>query len=302
MLPPDTDSLPLAQDLSAQHDVAITPELPVALSSRVVRITAANAGMMTGPGTNSYLLIGHDNVVCVDPGPADDAHLAALLAGVASLGKALTHILLTHTHRDHSPGCAALVAATGAQVLGMPPLASDPSQDRDTVIDRTLHDGELFDALGWPLRVIHTPGHVENHLCFHAPEDGWLITGDHLIQGSTVVIIPPHGRLGDYLASLRKLLPLKLTALLPGHGRVMADADGVINGTLAHRQQREDKVLRCLPASPVPLADLVLTVYDDVAPWLHGIAKYSLLAHLIKLAEEGRAQESAEGWQALQVN
>lgn len=302
MLPPETDSLPPALDVSAQHNVAIVAEEPLTLSPRVMRITAANAGMMTGPGTNSYLLIGKTNVVCVDPGPADEAHLAAILAGVAASGKPLTHILLTHTHRDHSPGCAALVAATGAQVLGMAPLANDPSQDRDTVIQGTLSDGERFEALGWPLQVIHTPGHVENHLCFHAPEDGWLITGDHLIQGSTVVIIPPHGRLGDYLASLHKLLALQLTALLPGHGRVMADADAVIKGTLAHRQQREDKVLRCLPATVTPLADLVLTVYDDVAPWLHGIAKYSLLAHLIKLAEEGRAEESAEGWRAVRLN
>jgi len=293
---------PSATDVATQHDVTISPGVAVALSPRVTRITAPNASMMTGPGTNSYLLIGRDNVVCVDPGPADEQHFSALMQAVADSGKPLTHILLTHTHRDHSPGCSALVAATGALVFGMSPLASDPSQDRDTEINHTLQDGDCFQDLGWPLHVIHTPGHVENHLCFHAPEDGWLITGDHLIQGSTVVIIPPHGRLGDYLASLRKLLPLQLTALLPGHGRVMADANAVINGTLAHRQQREDKVLRCLTHSPQALADLVLTVYDDVAPWLHGIAKYSLLAHLIKLAEENRATESAEGWQAVQVN
>ena len=291
-----------ATDISAQQDVAISASVPIQLSSRVIRITAANAGMMTGPGTNSYLLLGEHNVVCVDPGPADEQHLAVLLAAVADSQKPLTHILLTHTHRDHSPGCAALVAATGAQVFGMPPLASDPSQDRDTVITHNLQDGEWFTALGWPLQVIHTPGHVENHLCFHAPEDGWLMTGDHLIQDSTVVIIPPHGRLGDYLASLRKLLPLQLKALLPGHGRVMANADTVIHGTLAHRQQREDKVVKCLSTNPQSLADLVLTVYDDVAPWLHGIAKYSLLAHLIKLAEENRATECDEGWRAVQVN
>jgi len=291
-----------ATDVSSQHDLAISPGVAVKLSPRVARITAANASIMTGPGTNSYLLFGHDNVVCVDPGPAEEQHLEALLSAIAESQKPLTHILLTHTHRDHSPGCKALVAATGAQVLGMPPLASDPSQDLDTVITQTLRDGDRFDALGWPIQVIHTPGHVENHLCFHAPEDGWLITGDHLIQGSTVVIIPPHGRLGDYLNSLRKLLPLQLNALLPGHGRVMADADRVIHGTLAHRQVREDKVLRCLTPHPLPLAELVLTVYDDVAPWLYGVAKYSLLAHLIKLAEDHVAIECEQGWRLVQVN
>ncbi len=288
------------------HDPLAWAELPIAAGEAVVisrhvwRITAPNPSLMTGPGTNSYLLIGHDCCACVDPGPADPVHTAALLAAVNACGKPLRHILLTHTHRDHSPGCLALLEATDADVLGMPPLADDPTQDRDTHIGTVLRDGEIWSGLGWPLRVVHTPGHVENHLCYQDLEEGWLITGDHLIQGSTVVIIPPHGRLADYLRSLEKLLPLGLQALLPGHGKVMAEAGKVVHATIAHRQQREEKVVRCLrEAGPIALGDLVTQVYDDVPPWLHPVARYSLWAHLIKLGDEGRARADDEVWQMI---
>lgn len=277
--------------------LAIAPELVVKLSSRIWRITAANPSLMTGPGTNSYLLIGDDCVVCVDPGPADTTHHQALLAAVSLSGKALRYILLTHTHRDHSPGTAALVAATGAEVLGCPPLADDPSQDRDTHIDTQLYDGDIWRGLGWPLHVIHTPGHVENHLCFHDHTQGWLITGDHLIQGSTVVIIPPHGRLSDYLRSLERLLPLPIKALMPGHGRVMPDAETVIRSTIAHRLERESKTRQCLSqVQPISLEDLVPLVYDDVAAWLHPVARFSLWAHLIKLSDDGEAELRDNKW------
>lgn len=279
-----------APALADWPDLAVTAEAVIVLSDRVWRISAGNPGLMTGPGTNSYLLLGPEAVAVVDPGPADEAHFQALMAAVRHSGRPLRHILLTHTHRDHSPGCAALVAATGARVHGLPPLAEDPSQDRDTVIDTRLADGDCWEALGWPLHVLHTPGHVENHLCFHDPGEGWMITGDHLIQGSTVVIIPPHGKLADYLASLEKLLPLAPRALLPGHGRLMPDAGAVVRGTIAHRLQREAKVITCLrEAGPTALADLVPRVYDDVPTWLHPVARFSLWAHLIKLAGEGRA-------------
>ncbi|REH37848.1 hydroxyacylglutathione hydrolase [Paraperlucidibaca baekdonensis] len=278
----------------------IIADTPQRLSARVWRMTAANPSIMTGPGTNSYLLIGARCVALVDPGPADAAHHQALLAAVAETGLPLTHILLTHTHRDHSPGTSALVAATGARVCGMFPLADDPSQDRDTVIDETLVDGQCFDALGWPLEVIHTPGHVENHLCFHCPDEHWLITGDHIIQGSTVVIIPPHGRLGDYVRSLNKLLGRGIKYLLPGHGSVMPEAESVVAATVAHRLKREQKVIDALAAHPpASLADWVPIVYDDVSPSLHPIARFSLWAHLLKLAEDGVVTETDGIWQPM---
>lgn len=287
-------------ELARWASLPIAPEQPVILNSRVWRVTAANPGLMTGPGTNSYLLLGEDRVACVDPGPADPAHLDALLSAVSASGRPLTDILLTHTHRDHSPGSGALAARTGARIHGCPPLAEDPSQDRDTVIDQVLADGQCWTGLGWPLTVIATPGHVENHLCFLDAEQGWLLTGDHLIQGSTVVIIPPHGRLGDYLASLRKLLDQPVRALLPGHGTVIDDARTAIEGTIAHRLRREDKLLARFPVGTrCELMALVAQVYDDVPVQLHPVARFSLWAHLIKLAEEGRARETADGWQRL---
>lgn len=287
------DTSPLA---AAIADPGISPEVAVPLSQRVWRVTADNPGLMTGPGTNSYLLLGADAVACVDPGPDDAGHRAALLAAIAASGRPLTHILLTHTHRDHSPGSPALAAATGARILGMPPLAEDPSQDRGTVIDTVLKDGDVWTELGWPLRVVHTPGHVENHCCFHDPAEGWVLTGDHLIQGSTVVIIPPHGRLGDYLRSLEKLLPLSPRALLPGHGTVITEAEALIRWTLAHRLQREAKVLACLGRTPEALEQLVTRVYDDVPEHLHAVARLSLWAHLIKLAEDGLAKTANGQW------
>ncbi len=275
----------------------INAETTVVLSPKVWRVTAANPGLMTGPGTNSYVLIGNHCSTIVDPGPDDSTHRTALLNAVAQSGKPLAFILLTHTHRDHSPGSRALVEATGARILGCPPLAEDPSQDRDTQIDEILTDQQQWHELGWPIQVIATPGHVENHLCFFCPDEGWLITGDHLIQGSTVVIIPPHGRLADYLASLEKLLPLPVEAILPGHGKVMLNAETVIRGTIQHRLQREAKILeRFTVGSTQTLMQLVEQVYDDVQPWLHPVARFSLLAHLIKLAADGRVSQQDDCW------
>lgn len=278
-------------------DPGIQPEQAVVLSDHIWRITAGNPGLMTGPGTNSYLLLGPDGVALVDPGPQDETHHAALLAAVAASGRPCRGILLTHTHRDHSPGAPALAAALNVPIMGCPPLADDPSQDRDTVIDVVWRGGEVWSALGWPLAVVATPGHVENHLCFFHADAGWLITGDHLIEGSTVVIIPPHGRLGDYLRSLELLLTLPLQEILPGHGRVMVAGPDAVHATLVHRRRREDKLLACFPMQePWQLADLIPRVYDDVPVALHPVARYSLWAHLIKLAEEGRVQAQQEHW------
>lgn len=278
--------------------LAIAHETVVELSPTVWRITTDNPSIMTGPGTNSYLLLGHDAAAIVDPGPESDTHLQALLTAVTHSQRPLRAILLTHTHRDHSPGTAALVAATGARVYAIPPLADDPSQDRHSVIDETLSDGQRLDALlGWPLQVVHTPGHVENHVCFFSPDEGWLITGDHIIQGSTVVIIPPHGKLLDYMRSLQKIADLDVHTLLPGHGTVIHPAKPAILGTLAHRQQRENKVVSAIASGErLSLESWVTRVYDDVPEHLHPIARLSLWAHLLKLESEQRVQHSEGLW------
>jgi len=257
------------------------------------RVLARNPGMMTGPGTNSYLF-GKDSLTVIDPGPEDQEHLQALLQAAHTLGKPIDQVLVTHTHRDHSPGALALVAATGARCLG-PSVPDDGLQDESWQSDRLLGEGDRVDCGGVSLQVIETPGHVGNHLCYLS-DDGLLFTGDHLIQGSTVVIAPPSGSMQAYFASLRKLQQRGITMMAPGHGDVISDPEETLSHTLAHRQKREDKVLDALSGDPQTLGVLVKAVYDDVPEFLHGVAQLSLQAHLIKLAEDGKAEEADQGW------
>jgi len=272
---------------------SLIPGQATPIGSHAWRVLARNPGMMTGPGTNSYLY-GKDSLTVIDPGPVDHDHLQALLHAAEDLAKPISQVIVTHTHRDHSPGALALVAATGARCLG-PFVPDDGLQDESWQADTLLNEGDIIDCGGARLEVIETPGHVSNHLCF-LTEDGLLFTGDHLIQGSTVVIAPPSGSMGAYFASLRKLQNRGITMMAPGHGDVIEDPEKALSHTLAHRQKREDKVLENLTTAPEGLKELVKTVYDDVPTFLHGVAEFSLLAHLIKLAEDGKANESETGW------
>lgn len=266
---------------------------PTPLSTRIRRLTANNAGVMTGPGTNTYL-IGHgDELTLVDPGPDQDFHVENILS--QSQGT-IRRILVTHTHPDHSPAAARLKAKTGAELLGMPAPASG-YQDRSFQPDRVLCHGDRIAVGDATLRVIHTPGHASNHLCYLLEEEGALMTGDHIMQGSTVVISPPDGDMGDYLASLKLLLDEDLRCILPAHGLVINDPHQAISGLIAHRLQRETKVIDAMKASGGgTLDELLPRVYDDVPTLLHGQARQSLLAHLLKLQAEGQAMESATVW------
>ena len=278
----------------------LLPGRAVRLSPHIVRVTAPNPGPMTGPGTNSYLVGQGQAWTVIDPGPASQPHLQALLAAVPA-GR-VTQILVTHTHRDHSPGAVALAAATGAPVLGR--IADHPDwQDPDFAPQRLLSHGErLVLGEGVSLRVIHTPGHASNHLCYLLEEEQTLFTGDHVMQGSTVVINPPDGDMAAYLAALTALLAEDLEWLAPGHGFLVARPHDVLRGLVAHRLRREAKVLAALQAlhasAPLSLQDLLPRVYDDVKPALHGVAARSLLAHLLKLQSDGVARQQADRWSA----
>ena len=268
----------------------------VQLTTNVRRITAANAGPMTGPGTNTYLL-GSKNIAVIDPGPADQAHIDAILMACADN---LRWILVTHTHHDHSPAAAALAAATGATVMGNALADNDGFQDRNFNPQKSFAHDERFTTDEFTLRVIHTPGHVANHLCYLVEEDGMLLTGDHIMQGSTVVIIPPHGDMKDYIDSLQLLLEYPLKALGPGHGHVIETPFDEIKGLIAHRLGREKKVINALAGLGADVVEaLVPRVYDDVDSSLYPIAKFSLLAHLIKLKKEGKAELQGELWRVL---
>jgi glyoxylase-like metal-dependent hydrolase (beta-lactamase superfamily II)/8-oxo-dGTP pyrophosphatase MutT (NUDIX family) len=289
-------------DPDGHGDVAadIVAGRAVRLSPRIVRITAPNACPMTGPGTNSYLLNDVDSADCtaIDPGPISADHLQALLAAARADCRRINRILVTHTHGDHSPGAVALAAATGAPVFGMQALHPE-WQDKSFAPARELvHDERIAVGPGCTLRVIHTPGHASNHLCYLLEEEHTLFTGDHVMQGSTVVINPPDGDMAAYLKALHSLLDETLQWLAPGHGFLVAQPHAVLRALIAHRSRRERKVVSALQRDvSAPLASLVLQVYDDVPTGLHAMATRSLWAHLLKLQGEGVARESAAGWQ-----
>jgi glyoxylase-like metal-dependent hydrolase (beta-lactamase superfamily II)/8-oxo-dGTP pyrophosphatase MutT (NUDIX family) len=267
----------------------------VRLSDRIRRVTAPNPGMMTGPGTNSYF-VGcpeSDRWALIDPGPADAAHLAALQAAAPG---PVHWVLATHTHVDHSPGCVAAAAAFGATVLGR--RARHPQgQDASFAPAREPEHGERL-QLGpqATLRVIHTPGHASNHLCWLLEEEKLLFTGDHVMQGSTVVINPPDGDMAAYLRALQALLAEDLQWLAPGHGFLVAEPHAVLRALIAHRLKREAKVVAALqPRGRASLDELLPEVYADTPPRLHPVARRSLLAHLLKLQEDGRAAADGDG-------
>lgn len=270
----------------------ITPGVAVTVASGIVRVTAPNPGVMTGPGTNSYI-VGERRLALIDPGPAIESHVQALRDAV---GERLQWILCTHTHLDHSPAARALASATGAKIAGLA-CAQDGRQDADFAPDRVLGDGETVAIEGYTLRAVHTPGHASNHLCYLAEERKLLFTGDHVMQGSTVVISPPNGSMKAYLASLEKLLALELVALAPGHGHVIDAPHEEVKRLIAHRLKRERKVADALARkNPATLDELVPLAYDDVNERLYPVAKRSLHAHLIKLVEDGRAVETGDQW------
>ncbi len=259
----------------------------------VHRVLARNASQMTGPGTNSYLL-GARRLALVDPGPADSLHTETILNILN--GRPLDWIFVTHTHSDHAPGTAFLQARTGAQVVGLAAPASRPGighHDQTFVPARLYHDDEVIDCGEFRMRLVHTPGHASNHLCFLLEEEEMLFTGDHILEGTTPVILPPDGNMRDYLNSLRRLQSLSLRSLAPGHGRLLENPQSAIETLIRHRLRREAKALKVLSllsvtTGPMTLEALTPTVYDDIPAALLPLAQRTLLAHLLKLEEDGR--------------
>ena len=271
----------------------ILPGVATRLSDKVRRITAPNPGVMTGPGTNAYLLGAGDEIALIDPGPADDGHVQTLLE--EAKGR-IRWILVTHTHFDHSPAAEILRAKTGAQLLGQP-SPPDARYDQGFRPDRVLAHGERIRVAGCSLRVIHTPGHASNHLCYLLEDERLLFTGDHIMQGSTVVISPPYGDMAAYFASLRLLQQEDIAYLAPGHGFLMDKPQEMVERLLLHRMERENKVLKALrELGPATLEGLLPTVYKDVPARMHPVAVRSLHAHLIKLKAEQRAAERDGHW------
>ena len=253
-----------------------------ALSPLVRRIVAPNPGMMSGPGTNTYL-VGIDEIVVVDPGPDDAGHLDAI-AGCG--GDRIRWIVCTHTHIDHFPGVAGLKERTGAEVLAF--------DARDGLeIDRALGDGDAIEATEFVLRALHTPGHASNHLCFLLEQERMLFSGDHIMNGSTVVIRPPDGDMATYLDQLERLKAHRprLRSIAPGHGHLIEQPLAKIDEYLAHRHAREAQVLAALRGAGTTTIDaIVAELYTDTPEELLPMAACSVWAHLRKLKDEGQAK------------
>jgi glyoxylase-like metal-dependent hydrolase (beta-lactamase superfamily II) len=270
----------------------LAPGIAHSLARGVRRIVAGNAGMMTGPGTNTYLLGGNE-IAVLDPGPDEAPHLESILSAA---GAPIRWIIVTHTHRDHSPLAAELARRTGATLIGLPP-PHDGRQDESFVPQHRPADGERLILGDFELTAIHTPGHASNCVCYFLARERLLITGDHVLEGVSPVILPPDGNMADYLNSIDKLFAYDFEKIAPGHGDLMDHGKKVLEALRAHRLAREDKVLRNLAKlQEANLDALIPVVYDDVPVDRHQWARLTLQAHLIKLAQQGRASELNGIW------
>jgi glyoxylase-like metal-dependent hydrolase (beta-lactamase superfamily II) len=268
----------------------LTPGVPSALSPLIRRILAPNPSLMTGPGTNTYL-VGIDEVAVIDPGPLDNGHIEAIIG--ASMGERIKWVVLTHTHPDHWPAARKLVKLTGATLAAMP---RPPKDDKfDLKVDRVLHDGDLIDGTEWGLVVMHTPGHAPNHACLLLEEERVLFTGDHVLNGTTTVVSPNRG--GDmvaYLASCQRLRAIKrLARICPAHGDVIEDPYAKLDEYIAHRAARERQILAALKKGPRKIPEIVAAIYTETPDGLIEMAQRQVHAHLLKLKSEGKVTGSA---------
>lgn len=263
---------------------------PVAPGIR--RIVANNPGPFTFRGTGTYV-VGEGEVAVIDPGPDLAEHVEALLAGLKD--ERITHILVTHTHRDHSPAAAAVKAATGAPTYGFGPhaggrrgdVAVEEGGDWDFAPDIVVRDGDAIAGAGWRFEAVHTPGHTSNHLCFALPEHGILFSGDHVMGWSTSVIAPPDGDMAAYMASLDKLLQRSDAVYWPTHGPAITAPKEHVRAFIAHRREREAGILACLEAGIGQIDAMVERLYLGLNPNLKRAAGRSVLAHLIDLIGRG---------------
>lgn len=275
------------------------------LSPRVERLLANNPSPFTFRGTGVYLVGDDRHVAVIDPGPDDPAHIASLLATIGP--RKVGHILVTHTHRDHSPAAAALKKATGAKTYAYGPHFSHPLRsvqaetiveeggDRDFVPDVTIRDGEMIVGESYRLQCIFTPGHTSNHMCFALEDEQALFCGDHVMGWSTTVIAPPDGNMGDYMRSLEKLIARKDRILYPTHGSPIVNPASFLRAYLAHRSMRESQIARAIKRGKNTVPLLVETLYAGLSPGLSRAAQLTVEAHLLHMIEDKRVRAVDDG-------
>ena len=277
------------------------PGVAEQLEPLVARVLAPNPSAFTNTGTQTHI-VGTKDLAVIDPGPNDIRHVGALLRAIGD--RPVTAIVITHTHRDHSPASRALKAATGAPIIGCAALAledlgprADASFDADYVPDRVLADGESVSGTGWTLTAVATPGHTSNHLCFALPEANALFSGDHVMGWSTTIVSPPDGDMAAYMASLDKLMQRDDRIYYPAHGDPVENPRRLVRGMMGHRKQREGQILRLLRAEPQAIPAMVERMYVGIDPRLFPAAERSVLAHLIDLRDRGVVSLRGDDWE-----
>ena len=280
--------VPFRRDLEFEYGVADE------LSPLIRRVVAKNPSAFTFHGTGTYI-IGRGEVAVIDPGPLAGAHVGALMTALK--GEMVTHILITHTHRDHSPAAEPLKQLTGAKTYGFGPhgggkLESGMEEGGDMAFapDVKLEDNDVILGNGWTVDVVHTPGHLSNHVCFGLREEKTLFTGDHVMGWSTTVVSPPDGNMSEYMQSLDKLLGFDYDTYWPTHGPAITETKTFVEALIAHRQERMDQIRKCLRNGPMAIPDMVKRMYVDVPVNLHPAAARSVYAHILHMVNEGEVK------------
>ena len=283
-----TVKIPFNKDFEVPYGVLETIE------PGIRRITAHNPGPFTFRGTGTYIL-GYGDVAVIDPGPDQPEHVGAIIDALGT--ERVSHILVTHTHNDHSPAAKALKAKTGAPTYGFGPHGSgkvkkatgvEAGGDMDFIPDEVVKDGSLIEGSDWLVSCLHTPGHTSNHLCFCWDSKKVLFPGDQVMGWSTSIVSPPDGDMGDYMRSLEKMLMRDDEIYYPAHGPLIKNPKEMVKAFINHRREREEKILSCLGSGIETINDMVPKVYSDVSQDLYGAAARSLFATVIYLVETGR--------------
>jgi glyoxylase-like metal-dependent hydrolase (beta-lactamase superfamily II) len=290
--------------LPFSREFEFTPGVAEQVAPGLRRIVANNPSQFTFKGTNSYF-VGHGAVALVDPGPDNDDHRGAILSELARKGERISHIFLTHTHKDHSAGLSRFAEMTGAEILGYGSNAenravmklsaeTDHFIDADFTPDRSLKGGERIEGGDWALEAVYTPGHAPDHLCFALNDGENLLSGDHVMGWNTTVVAPPEGDMGDYINSLEILLKRPEDVYFPGHGGRIDQAQRLVKAFIMHRRWRENQVIDCLQDGLETIDSIVPRIYEGLASSLHDAAAYSVLAHLTLLIQNGRVETDAQ--------
>lgn len=277
--------IPFRKDMDFEYGV------PTEVASEVRRVVANNPSAFTFHGTNSYI-VGRGEVAVIDPGPADERHVECLAAAVAD--EQVTHIIVTHTHHDHSPAAKMLKQAVGGEIVGAlhRPLPDDAatveSIELDFAPDIVLADGDTFSGDGWTLSAVYTPGHMSNHHCLALEQQNLLFSGDHVMGWNTTIVSPPDGNMAEYLSSLRRCIDRDDATYLPGHGPEIRNPGPFVRAYLSHRMMREGEIMRCLKDGTTTVAEMVKRMYAHLPEKMHGAAARSVFAHMEHMVETGR--------------